>query len=81
MRSQVLDGLLRLVKSDVEALLNRACLALCNITCAVAAHKDLTDGGTVETLVEVLAKTENARTVKMSVKALRNMLVRNGSEL
>merc|ERR1711965_951990 len=28
---EVLRGLLKLVKSDVEALLNRACLALCNI--------------------------------------------------
>mmetsp|Transcript_22412 Transcript_22412/g.26438 ORF Transcript_22412/g.26438 Transcript_22412/m.26438 type:complete len:1465 (-) Transcript_22412:205-4599(-) len=75
--AEVLDGLLKLVKSDVEALLNRACLALCNITCAVAAHKSLTDGGTIETLVEVLSKTDNARTIKLSVKALRNMLVCN----
>lgn len=75
--AEVLDGLLKLVKSDVEALLNRACLALCNITCATSAHRSLTDGGTVETLVEVLAKTDNARTVKLSVKALRNLLVSN----
>lgn len=75
--AEVLDGLLKLVKSDVEALLNRACLALCNITCAVTAHKSLTDGGTIETLVEVLSKTDNARTIKLSVKALRNMLVCN----
>ncbi len=65
---EVLRGLLRLVKSDVEALLNRACLALCNITTARAAHKGLVDGGTIETLVEVLSKTENQRTIKMSVK-------------
>jgi hypothetical protein len=75
--ADVLDGLLKLVKSDVEALLNRACLALCNITCAVAAHKSLTDGGTVETLVEVLSRTENQRTIKLGVKALRNLLVCN----
>jgi hypothetical protein len=75
--TEVLDGLLKLVKSDVEALLDRACLALCNITCATAAHGDLTEGGTVETLVEVLSKTDNQRTIKMSVKALRNLLVCN----